>query len=197
MPTPFTLPLSLSWCAMATKHNRAMVQVLLVQLTFAFLSLAVGGDTSTTHLRFYMHDTVTGSSPTAVRVVRGAVPLPNDDVNLFGDLYVIDDPLTELPDAASPTVGRAQGFYLFASRSDQSLLLCADLVFTAESGKRYGGGTLSVLARDAILDEVRELPVVGGAGRFRGAVGYGLLRTHSYNASNNNAVLQIDMYINV
>jgi hypothetical protein len=124
---------------------------------------------------------VTGSSLTAVRVVMDAAPLPNDDVNRFGDLYVIDDPLSELPDAASPTVGRAQGFYVFASRSDQSLLLCADLVFTAEAGKRYGGGTLSVLARDAI----------------RGAVGYGLLRTHSYNASNNNAVLQIDMYINV
>ncbi|GJN06720.1 hypothetical protein PR202_ga24476 [Eleusine coracana subsp. coracana] len=72
------------------------------------------------------------------------------------DLYVIDDPLTEGPDAASHIVGRAQGFYLFASRSDQALLLYADLVFTA--GK-HNGSSGSVVAREAILDEARELPV--------------------------------------
>ena len=53
------------------------------------------------------------------------------------------------------------------------------------------------MGRDAILDEVRELPVVGGTGRFRGAAGYGLIRTHSFNASNNNAVLKVDMYLSV
>ncbi|KAL6658100.1 hypothetical protein ACP70R_003686 [Stipagrostis hirtigluma subsp. patula] len=155
--------------------------------------------TTTTHLRFYMHDTVTaapGAGPaTAVRVARGAAPLPGDPANRFGDTYAIDDPLTEAPGAASAAVGRAQGFYLFASRSeDKALLLCADMVFTAGP---HNGSAVSVLARDAILDDVRELPVVGGTGAFRGAAGYGLLRTHSYNASTNNAVLRIDMYLKV
>ncbi|XP_062181830.1 dirigent protein 21-like [Phragmites australis] len=171
------------------------------QLLLAFISLAlaalVDGASTTAQFRFYMHDTVTasaGSPATAVRVVRGAAPLPGDPVNRFGDLYVIDDPLTEGPSAASPVVGRAQGFYLFASRSDPALLLCADMVFT--SGK-HNGSAVAVLARDAILDDVRELPVIGGTGGFRGAAGYGLLRTHAFNASTNNAVLRIDMHLSV
>ena len=166
-------------------------------LSLAGVIVDVGAATTTTHLRFYMHDTVTAgpSSPaTAVRVVKGAAPLPNDPVNRFGDLYVIDDPLTEGPGAASPAVGRAQGFYLFASRTDQALLLSATMAFTAG---RHNGSAIAVLARDDILDPVRELPVVGGTGGLRGATGYGLLRTHSFNASTNNAVLQIDMYLHV
>jgi hypothetical protein len=161
------------------------------------LALVAAVAPATTHLRFYMHDIVTGdaSSPaTAVRVVRGVTLLPDDPTNRFGDMYAIDDALTEGPGASSPAVGRAQGFYLFASRSDAALLLSANLVFTA--GK-HNGSALAVFTRDAILDAVRELPVVGGSGAFRGAAGYGLLRTHTYNATSNNAVLQIDMYLDV
>ncbi|XP_006662825.2 dirigent protein 21-like [Oryza brachyantha] len=177
---------------------------LLLQLALALL--AVAGDAATaaattTHLRFYMHDTVTASASsgqeaaTAVRVVKGAAALPNDPVNRFGDVYAVDDPLTEGPDAAaSAAVGRARGLYVFASRTDSTLLLSATMEFT--SG-RHNGSTVAVLARDAILDDVRELPVVGGTGGLRGATGYALLRTHSFNPATNNAVLQIDMYLNV
>ncbi|TKW00285.1 hypothetical protein SEVIR_8G098800v4 [Setaria viridis] len=160
----------------------------------AIAAVATHGAT-TTHLQFYMHDTVTpsaGSPATAVRVVRGPTPAPGDPINRFGDLYVIDDPLTEGPDLASRAVGRAQGFYLMASRSVDQLLLSANMAFTA--GK-YNGSSITLLGRDAIFDEIRELPVVGGTGGFHGAAGYGLIRTHSLNASNNNAVLVIDMYL--
>jgi hypothetical protein len=70
------------------------------------------------------------------------------------------------------------------------------MVFTAGG---HNGSYIVVQARDAVLDKVRELPlpVVGGAGRFRSATGYGLLRTHSFNPSNKNAVLRIDMYLSV
>jgi len=54
-----------------------------------------------------------------------------------------------------------------------------------------------VLARDLILDKVRELPVVGGTGTLRGVTGYGLLRTHTFNTTDNNAVLKIDMYLSL
>lgn len=179
---------------------------LLLQLVLAVAAVAVAGGaatTTTTHTRFYMHDTVTasasggGPAATAVRVVRGAAAaaLPGDAVNRFGDLYAVDDPLTDGPDASSSAaVGRARGFYMFASRTDSALLFSATMEFTAGV---HRGGAVSVLARDAILDEVRELPVVGGAGVLRGAAGYGLLRTHSFNATTNNAVLQIDMYLTV
>ncbi|CAO2143905.1 unnamed protein product [Urochloa humidicola] len=144
-----------------------------------------------------MHDTVTastGSPATAVRVVRGPTLAPGNPINRFGDMYTIDDPLTEGPDMASRAVGRAQGFYLMASRSADQLLLSTNMVFTA--GK-YNGSSVAMMGRDAILDEVRELPVVGGAGAFRGATGFVQLRTHSFNASENNAVLKVDMYLSV
>ncbi|XP_044984142.1 dirigent protein 21-like [Hordeum vulgare subsp. vulgare] len=176
---------------MAIHHS---VQV----MALASLALvAAVAPATTTHLRFYMHDIVTAEAPgaaTAVRVVRGLTPLPNDPTNRFGDMYTIDDALTEGAGAASPVIGRAQGFYLFASRTDAALLLSANMVFTA--GK-HNGSAVAVFARDAILDSVRELPVVGGTGAFRGAAGYGLLRTNTFNATTNNAVLQIDMYLNV
>jgi len=78
-------------------------------------------------------------------------------------MLVIDDPLTEGPDAASRAVGRVQEFYLFASQTELALLLCFSMVFTAGP---HNGSTVAVLARDLILDKVRELPVVGGTGTF-------------------------------
>ena len=182
---------------MATKPIMQLTLSALVSL--ALVAAVTPATTTTTHLRFYMHDIVTAadassSSPTAVRVVRGATPLPDDPTNRFGDMYAIDDVLTEGPGASSPAVGRAQGYYLYASRTDAALLLSANMVFTAG---RHNGSAVAVLARDAILDAVRELPVVGGAGAFRGAAGYGLLRTHTYDPTTSNAVLRIDMYLDV
>lgn len=167
------------------------------QLQLALISVALAGAAATTHLRFYMHDTVTaspGSPATVVPVARGTTPLPGDPTTRFGDMYVVDDPLTEGPGVASPAVGRAQGFYLFAAQHELAVMHCLTMVFTAG---RHNGSYVVVQARDAVLDKVRELPVVGGAGRFRGATGYGLLRTHYFNPSNKNAVLRIDMYLSV
>ncbi|WVZ53044.1 hypothetical protein U9M48_004035 [Paspalum notatum var. saurae] len=171
---------------------------IVMQVLLALVATAIADGATTTHLQFYMHDTVTasaGSPVTAQRVVRGTTPLPGTPINRFGDMYIIDDPLKEGPDMTSSAVGRAQGFYLFAAQTaDQALLLSGNMVFTA--GK-HNGSSIALLGRDAILDEVRELPVVGGTGGFRGATGYGLIRTHSVNFTNGNAVLKIDMYLSV
>ncbi|CAL4993932.1 unnamed protein product [Urochloa decumbens] len=178
---------------MANSKSNCTLQLQLALLIS--MALAAAAAATTTHLRFYMHDVVTafpGSPVTAVPVVRGTTPLPIDPTTNFGDMYVIDDPLTEGPGAASPVVGRAQGFYIFASQTELALQLCVNMVFTAG---RHNGSYLVVQARDAILDKVRELPVVGGAGMFRGVTGYGLLSTQSFNVTTKNAVLQIDMYL--
>ncbi|CAO2148533.1 unnamed protein product [Urochloa humidicola] len=169
-----------------------------LQLQLALLiSMVLVAAATATHLRFYfyMHDVVTafpGSPVTAVPVARGMTPLRIDPTTRFGDMYVVDDPLTEGPGAASPVVGRAQGFYIFASKTDLVLQLSLNMVFTA---RKHNGSYLVVQARDAILDKVRELPVIGGAGKFRGVTGYGLLRTQSINVTTKNAVLKIDMYL--
>ncbi|XP_047085283.1 dirigent protein 1-like [Lolium rigidum] len=172
------------------------MRLLPVLLSLSLLVGAAAARKTTTHLNFYLHDIVTAvpSRPeTAVRVARGVTPLPVDPTKRFGDMYVIDDPLTEGPDAASPAVGTAQGFYILASRTDIALLFTVNLVFTAGPHK---GSTIAVHGRDAVFDPVRELPVVGGTGVFRGATGYGLFQTYySVDNATFNAVLQVDMYV--
>ncbi|KAK1646507.1 hypothetical protein QYE76_064312 [Lolium multiflorum] len=146
-----------------------------------------------THLEFYLHDIVTAvplSPATAVRVARGVTPLPHNPTIHFGDMYVIDDPLTEGPELSSPALGKAQGLYIFASRTDMALMQTFNMVFTAGP---HNGSTIAVVAREPILDPVRELPVVGGTGSFRGATGYVLFRTYSANGTN--SVIHVNMCV--
>ncbi|XP_039033695.1 dirigent protein 2-like [Hibiscus syriacus] len=126
------------------------------------------------HLHFYFHDIVSGKNATAVRVA--GTSSNNSSLPLFGDIYMIDDPLTINPDINSKTVGKAQGMYAYSSQTEMSLLMVLNFAFT--EGK-YNGSTLSVLARNEAFNTVREMPIVGGTGSFRFARGYAQARTHS------------------
>ncbi|GJN06717.1 hypothetical protein PR202_ga24473 [Eleusine coracana subsp. coracana] len=163
---------------------------LVTSLAAALLAGIGAAAKTTTHLRLYMHDTL---NVTTGLMTTGTRPVPADPRYRFGDMYAIDDPLTEGPDAASsPAVGRAQGFYIFASQTEIALFFCFNVVFTAGP---HNGSTVAVLARNVFADKVRELPVVGGTGAFRGVSGYGLLSTQGYDVSSYRAVLKIDMYL--
>ncbi|CAN6362787.1 unnamed protein product [Urochloa humidicola] len=84
---------------MANSKRRGTLQLQLALL----ISMALATTATATHLRFYMHDivmAVPGSPVTAVPVARSTMPLPIDPTTRFGDIYVIDDPLTEGPGAA-------------------------------------------------------------------------------------------------
>ncbi|XP_030512156.2 dirigent protein 22-like [Rhodamnia argentea] len=142
-----------------------------------------------THLRFYLHDTLTGQHPTAFPVAQAAIT--NTSSTFFGLVAVIDDPLTVTPDLNSTLVGRAQGMYASSSQSEVALTITMNLVF-AEGA--YNGSTLSVLGRNPILKNPRELTIVGGTGVFRFARGYIQLRTYTYNATTNNAIVKYDVY---
>ncbi|WOL02373.1 dirigent protein 21-like [Canna indica] len=160
---------------------------------------AAAGAEITTHLHFFFHDIVTPrQNATAVRVADGPSPTarPPEEIS-FGDIYVLDDLLTEGLDAASSAVvGRAQGYYMVASLQMDppylALLMSVNLVFTA--GK-YSGSTLTVLGRDAMFDEVREYPVVGGSGAFRMARGYALMKTDQFDMATGNAILEWDIHV--
>ena len=62
------------------------------------------------HLRFYFHDIVSRKNVTAVKVA--LAPTTNYSATLFGTVMVMDDWLTEGPEATSKMVGRAQGIYV-------------------------------------------------------------------------------------
>lgn len=123
----------------------------------------------TTNLHFFFHDTISGDNPTAI-----AIAGPQ---NGFGMTWMADDPLTEGPEITSKLIGRAQGVYGLASQTDAGLLMVLNYVFL---DGQFNGSTLSVLGRNPILNNVREMPIVGGTGLFRFARGYARAHTHSY-----------------
>ncbi|KAL7118568.1 hypothetical protein ACP275_02G010900 [Erythranthe tilingii] len=148
-----------------------------------------------TNLRFYVHDTITGSNPTAVVIAHpNATSPPSSASPLFGRLIAIDDPLTEGPEITSKTIGNARGMYVFASKDDKelTLVLYIDLGFT--SGK-YKGSSLSVLSRNPILENPREMAVVGGRGLFRHASGFITVRTQSDDGEKGDAVLEYNVEV--
>ncbi|OMO68857.1 Plant disease resistance response protein [Corchorus olitorius] len=110
----------------------------------------------------------------------------------FGAVVMIDDPLTVSPDINSKLVGRAQGIYALASQSEASLLMAYNFAFM--EGK-YNGSTLSILGRNSVFSPVRELPVVGGSGVFRFARGYAEAKTHTFEVTTGNAVVEYNVYV--
>ncbi|MBA0861399.1 hypothetical protein Goshw_027500 [Gossypium schwendimanii] len=140
-----------------------------------------------TRLHFYFHDIVDGKHPTAMQIIR----LPNKTATSFGTTFMVDDPLTEKPKPASKLVGRAQGIYAFASQSDLGLLMVMNFAF---SEGIYNGSAISILGRNAVLDAVREMPIVGGSGIFRFARGYALAKTVWLN-KNGDAIVEYNVTV--
>ncbi|KAF3787474.1 Dirigent protein 3 [Nymphaea thermarum] len=141
------------------------------------------------HLHFYFHDIVSGRNPTAVNIVR---PGNYSSAPGFGNVAMIDDPLTEGPQLSSKLIGRAQGFYALDGQQETTLLMACTYVFL--EGK-YNGSTLSILGRNVPMQAVREMPVVGGSGLFRLARGYALARTYQYDTNTGDADVEYNVYV--
>ena len=142
------------------------------------------------HLHFYFHDIVSGKNATAVRVAEA--PMTKTSLTGFGAVVMIDDPLTAKPQLSSKPVGRAQGIYASASQTDLGFLMVLNFAFT--EGK-YNGSTLSVLGRNTVLSDVREMPIVGGSGLFRFARGYAHAHTHTIDLKTGDAVVEYNVYV--
>ncbi|KAK2985815.1 hypothetical protein RJ640_019311 [Escallonia rubra] len=69
-----------------------------------------------TKLRFYFHDFLRGKSPTTVRVAQAKTT--DTSPTLFGEVNMMDDPLTVGPEITSKLVGRAHGFYASSSQEE-------------------------------------------------------------------------------
>jgi len=142
------------------------------------------------HLHFYFHDLLVGKNVTAVQVA--SAPTTDSYLTQFGLMRVMDDWLTAGPEVTSKMVGRAQGIYVSSCQEKVQLLMASTFVF--ESGK-YNGSTLAMVGKNAVFDEVREMPIVGGSGLFRLARGYALARTHSLDLNTGNAVVEYNVTV--
>ncbi|XP_057482936.1 dirigent protein 22-like [Actinidia eriantha] len=141
------------------------------------------------HFRLYWHDILSGPKPTAVRVVQ---PPSNTSTTFFGFIAMIDDPLTIGPALSSKLVGRAQGLYTSASQQGVGLLMVMNFAFL--EGK-YNGSTITVLGRNMVFSKLREMSVIGGTGLFRFARGYVEVRTHKFNITTGDAVVEYNIYV--
>ena len=82
--------------------------------------------------------------------------------------------MTEGPELSSKHVGRAQGLFGLASLQDLGMFMLTNFAFTEGA---YAGSTLSMLGRNPISEQNRELPIVGGTGVFRFATGYAIAKS--------------------
>ncbi|GLU10589.1 hypothetical protein SLE2022_273820 [Rubroshorea leprosula] len=142
----------------------------------------------TTHLHFYFHDIVSGKNPSAVKI---AGP-PNSTAYSFGATAMFDDALTEGPESTSKLVGKAQGMYGIAAQQELSLLMVINFAFTEGA---YNGSSISIVGRNPVLNDMREMPVVGGSGVFRSARGYALAHTVRFDMKTGDATVEYNVYV--
>lgn len=141
-----------------------------------------------TKLHFYFQDVNGGSDPTVLKVVE---PTANSATS-FGQVSMVDDLVTEGPEPDSKKVGRAQGTIGFADLNDTALQMVLNIEFTEGE---YAGSTISILGRNQIFQEYRELPIVGGTGVFRLARGSVVTNTYSFDTDTKKGVLEYTLFV--
>ncbi|KAL0376228.1 UNVERIFIED_CONTAM: Dirigent protein 11 [Sesamum calycinum] len=95
--------------------------------------------------------------------------------------------VTSGPEIESREVGRIQGLIGLADFHEKALVMLLNVVFTEGE---YKGSTLSILGRNPLDDEVREVPVVGGTGGFRMARGYAVTTTYAVDKAHTHGVIE-------
>ncbi|CAA3000384.1 Hypothetical predicted protein [Olea europaea subsp. europaea] len=113
-------------------------------------------------LHFYVQDVLGGLNATVLEVAQAEIT--SNSPTSFGQVRVIDDLMTAEADSSSAKLGRAQGLVTFADLENSGLAMNINFIFTAGI---YNGSTLSVLGRNLMTEQNRELTVVGGTGIFR------------------------------
>ncbi|CAN0841098.1 Disease resistance response protein 206 [Linum grandiflorum] len=84
-----------------------------------------------------------------------------DDAH-FGDIIVFDDPITTGEKLQSPLVGRAQGMYVYDTKTPSA----AFFAFTFRVNSTQHQGTINVMGADPVKDKTRDLVITGGTGDF-------------------------------
>jgi hypothetical protein len=171
----------------------ALIVLLLAAAAPGFHSetASAAGAEKEAHIKVYWHDVYSGPSPTAAVVAQAATT--NTSKTSFGMVVVIDDALTDGPDLnSSRIVGRAQGTYIASGKDSLALLMNMNFVFT--TGK-YNGSNVAIMGRNSIMEEVREMAVIGGTGVFRWARGYAQARTHTFDPKTGDASVEYNVFI--
>ncbi|KAF5951548.1 hypothetical protein HYC85_009492 [Camellia sinensis] len=137
-----------------------------------------------TKLHFYFQDIESGNNITSIQVARA----PNNNSTsaaAFSGINVFDNAMTVGPNITSKQLGRAQGLFAASSLGPQSLKESLMVALLRSL----------VASRDPILDQYREMSVVGGSGEFRLARGIATAKTFSLDTAANNAVVEYHVVV--
>ncbi|GAA0159442.1 hypothetical protein Leryth_001665 [Lithospermum erythrorhizon] len=94
----------------------------------------------------------------------------------FGDLVIFDDPITLDNNFHGPSIGRAQGMYLYDQRSIYGAWLAFSFLFNSSAYI----GTLNFVGADPLMNKTRDISIVGGTGDFFMTRGIATLMTDSF-----------------
>ncbi|KAK4262837.1 hypothetical protein QN277_028342 [Acacia crassicarpa] len=133
-------------------------------------------------LVFYFHDVIYNgqNAQNATSAIVGAPSWGNNTIlagqNHFGDVVVFDDPITMDNNFHSPSVGRAQGFYLYDKRDIFTAWLGFSFVFNSTEHK----GTINFAGADPLMNKTRDISVIGGTGDFFMTRGIATIMTDAF-----------------
>ncbi|PKA52735.1 Disease resistance response protein 206 [Apostasia shenzhenica] len=166
---------------------------LLTIMTFTAATASYSGEKEAS-FHFYMQERISPPNATGVKLVSSPIN-PAAPIFAFGNVIVFDNPLTADAVPSSPELGRAQGVAAFSSLDGRDILYALTLTFT-EHGP-HPGSSIVILARNPTKDfwAVRELPVVGGTGKFRLARGYVLMKIVYFNESAGVLRMKMDVFL--
>lgn len=143
-------------------------------------------------LVFYMQDVGKGPNATVSPVI--GIKDKDWSYNTFGTIFVVDDPVTLTPSPTSTQVGRAQGVITVASQDGANVYIILSIVF---NNAQYAGSTLEIQGTGRQRENLRELSVVSGTGRFRFARGFIVFETISFDGSNNQSVIRLTLTLEI
>ncbi|CAI8616122.1 unnamed protein product [Vicia faba] len=137
-------------------------------------------------LVFYMQDVGKGPNATVLPII--GIKDKVWSYNTFGTIFAVDDPITLTSSPTSTQIGSAQGIITVTSQDGANVNIILSIVF---NNAQYSGSTLEIQGTSRQHENLRELSVVGGTGRFRFARGFIVFETISYDASNNQSIIRL------
>ncbi|KAK7404895.1 hypothetical protein VNO78_05938 [Psophocarpus tetragonolobus] len=139
-----------------------------------------------TNLVFYLYDKATGNNATVAAVT--GIKGKDWSYHTFGSVFVVDDPIMVGPSELSDPVGRAQGMLVVADHDGDNVNVVLSIVF---DHLQYKGSTLQLQGIARQHENIREVSVVSGTGKFRFARGYALFQTEHYDPLTSHSIIQL------
>ncbi|KAG6387012.1 hypothetical protein SASPL_152194 [Salvia splendens] len=161
---------------------------LILFLTLFTYSNARLGPIKETELTVYFQDYSSGPNATVIEC-----PPPSSGLNFstFGAMFCADDPITEGFEDSSALIARGRGLNVISSLDGSSAHVMLSIVFI---GGKYNGSSIEIYGNDPRTG-YREVPVVGGTGKFRLARGYATFETLNFDPVRSHATIRSNLTV--